>query len=199
MGLAGVVIAGSAFSRTSVRPVAGGPALADAPRAVLPLVIYSDKDDRAGSYIPSGWMGNMTSLEYDDASTEQPHGGVTCIRISYVSTGSWAGLVWQDPANDWGDEPGGYDLTGAKTLTFWARGQKGGEKVEFKLGILGRKTRYPDSASATLGTVRLTSKWKQYAIRIGTKNLSCLKTPFGFVVPGDKKPVTFYLDEIQFE
>jgi hypothetical protein len=49
----------------------------------------------------------------------------------------WGGVVWQHPANDWGDANGGFNLTGAKKLTFWARGEKGGEKVSFEFGLLG--------------------------------------------------------------
>jgi hypothetical protein len=41
----------------------------------------------------------------------------------------WAGLYWQHPDNNWGDEPG-VDLTGAKRISFYARGERGGEIVE---------------------------------------------------------------------
>ena len=47
------------------------------------------------------------------------------MKVKYKAPGNWTGIAWQNPANDWGDLPGGYDLTGAKKLTFWARGEFG--------------------------------------------------------------------------
>src|SRR5712691_9681162 len=44
-----------------------------------------------------------------------------------------AGAYWQDPVNNWRKTPGptGYDLSGFSKLTFWVRGQSGGEVVQF--------------------------------------------------------------------
>jgi hypothetical protein len=38
----------------------------------------------------------------------------------------WMVIYWQQPPNNLGDRKGGYDLTGAKQLSFWARGEVGG-------------------------------------------------------------------------
>jgi len=175
-------------------------AQAQVPKAELPLTVYGDCEDEFDPpYISSGWMGNTDALEYDDCWPTTPHGGQSCIKITYNDTKKWAGIVWQSPADDWGDEPGGYDLTGAKKLTFWARGEKGGEMVEFKLGILGRNKAYPDSAKASLGRVKLPYTWTKYEVDLEGKDLSVIKTGFVFAVAGKKEPITFYLDDIRYE
>ena len=69
----------------------------------------------------------------------------------------WAGVAWQNPANNWGEFDGGYNLTKAKKLSFWARGDKGGEIVEFKLG--GTAANYPDSENLTTGALTLKNEW----------------------------------------
>jgi hypothetical protein len=144
-------------------------------------------------------MGNADAILRDDCWPENTHSGPSCIKITYDDTGNWAGIVWQNPPNDWGDEPGGWDITGAKKLSFWARGEAGGELVEFKLGILGRNKDFPDSGKASLGRVKLSSTWQKYEIPLEGKDLTCIKTGFVWSLAGRKEPITFYLDDIRYE
>jgi hypothetical protein len=200
VALLAVAIAAPAFAQEGGAEAATETAGSGVPKAQLPLTLYANAEDEGEIlYIPSGWMGNFDALQYDDACADKPHSGASCIKISYDAEGKWAGVVWQDPANDWGDEPGGYDLTGAKRLTFWARGDKGGELVEFKMGILSKNKPFHDSSSAALGKIKLTTDWQQYTIPLEGKNLSCVKTPFVFSFAGKKEPITFYLDDIKYE
>ncbi|HIE11509.1 MAG TPA: hypothetical protein EYP62_07840 [Kiritimatiellae bacterium] len=176
------------------------PAEEACPKAVLPLKLYGDCDDEFDPpYIPSGWMGNYEAIERDECCEDNPHSGKYCIKLTYNDVKGWAGIVWQDPPNDWGDEFGGWDISGARRLVFWARGEKGEELVEFKFGILGRNKAYPDSARGSLGRVKLTKEWKEYSIPVEGKDLRCIKTGFVWVVVGRKKPITFYLDDIRWE
>ena len=176
----------------AAKPAAGKP-------AKLPFVIYSDKGSSSNHYAASGSMGNMKAAKVDDGCRSNPHSGTTCIRIEYKDDGDWAGVAWQDPANDWGTAPGGWNLTGAKKLVFWARGDKGGEIAGFKFGILESDKKYPDSATGGLDGVELTTEWKEYSIDLTGKDLSCLKTGFVWTVVGQGKPVVFFLDDIRFE
>jgi hypothetical protein len=171
-----------------------------APKAELPLVLYSNAED-AGElpYVPSGWMGNTDAIEFDDACTDKPHSGESCIKITYNAEGKWGGIVWQSPPDDWGDEPGGFDITGAKKLSFWARGDKGGEMVEFKIGIYPKSKPYHDTGSASLGKIKLSQEWKEYTLDLTGKNLARIKSGFVFSVQGRKEPITFYLDDIKYE
>lgn len=167
-------------------------------KADLPLVLYGDCDeDIAPAYIASGWMGNLDQIEMDQCCDTYPHRGGSCIKVTYNGTGGWAGVVWSDPPNDWGDEPGGWDLTGASNLTVWARGEEGGERVEFKMGILKRK-RYCDSDTATSGRLVLTTAWKPYRIPLEGKDLRCIKSGFVWVVRGRREPLTFYIDDVTY-
>jgi len=172
----------------------------DVPKADLPLKLYGDCEDEFDPpYIPSGWMGNAGGIERDDCWPTNPHSGKSCIKISYIDSGKWGGIVWQNPADDWGEEPGGFDLTGAKKLTFWARGETGGEMVEIKFGILGRNKPYHDSAKGSAGRIKLTPEWKQYEISVEGKDMTCIKTGFVWSLAGKKEPITIYLDDIQYE
>jgi len=164
----------------------------------LPFAIYGD-DVQNSPYIPSGWMGDAGSIAIDPRSTTNPHSSQFCLKCQFKSPTGFGGIAWQNPANDWGDQKGGYNLTGAKKLSFWARGEEGGEVVSFKMGILGKDKNFPDSDHAELPDVALTSDWKQYSIDLSGKDLSCIKTGFVWVLASSGKPVTFYLDNIQYE
>ncbi len=165
----------------------------------LPFTIFEGKGSTNNHYIASGWMGNAQSIKMDEGCTSNPHSSNTCLRVEYSASGDWAGVVWQDPANDWGDQPGGWNLTGAKKLKFWARGEKGGENVTFKFGVLGSDKKHSDSASGDGGATKLTNEWQEYSIDLSGKDLSRIKTGFVWTLPGQGSPVVFFLDDIRFE
>lgn len=168
----------------------------EAVAAELPLVLVGD-GARSG-YVPSGWMGEIKSLTMDEKCTDRPQSGATCTKFEYEYGGGWAGVAWQSPANDWGDLPGGFDLTGAKRLTFWARGARGGERVKFGFGLLGPEKKYGDSAKGEI-EIALSPEWKQYSIGLGRKALQRIKTGFVWTLAGQGRPVTFYLDDVCYE
>jgi len=165
-------------------------------KAKIPFAIFGE--GAVGMpYVWSGWMGKTDAIEMDEKSADNPHSGDTCMKCGFKSPDNFGGIIWQSPANDWGQKPGGYDLSGAKKLTFWARGAEGGEKVKFVIGVIKDK-QFNDSAHAE-ATETLTNDWKQYSINLTGKNLSTIKTGFGWVVGGQRQPVTFYLDDIRYE
>ena len=156
-------------------------------------------------FYPSGWMGDWGDITLDDACTDNPHSEPTCIKITYSAAKSqgkgWAGIYWQYPDSNWGDNPDGRDLTGATKLTFWARGEKGGEKAEFKVGGIDGK--YPDSIQppVSTGVIVLSDKWHQYSIDLTGKDLSHVIGGFCWVTNKNQNPYgcTIYLDDIKFE
>jgi len=166
-------------------------------RVKLPLAVYADNASQI--WIPSGWMGNHEKLQIDSKSTVSPHSGTTCLKIQYKAYEGWVGVAWQHPANDWGEKPGGFDLSGATQLTFWARGKEGGEVIDFGVGILKKDVKYYDTAKAELKGIRLERKWKHYTIDLGNQDLTKIKTPFVWTLGSKGWPITFYLDDIQFE
>ncbi|MFC1667467.1 hypothetical protein ACFL0P_06380 [Candidatus Omnitrophota bacterium] len=169
-----------------------------------PFPIYTDGRSPDNHYVASGYMGDYSDIKVENSHFDNPHAGSTSIQIVYNNKASqgarWCGIYWQNPANNWGDRQGGYDLTGAKKLTFWARGKKGGERVEeFKVG--GISGLYPDSDLAGIGPVLLTPEWKQYEIDLRGKDLSYISGGFAWATNLDVNPegATFYLDDIRYE
>ncbi|WP_145076540.1 glycoside hydrolase family 2 TIM barrel-domain containing protein [Poriferisphaera corsica] len=165
--------------------------------APIPFRIYTDTQPDM-PYQPSGYMGNHSQVQMNEASNQNQNSGATCIEIKYNDPGQWAGVVWQHPYNDWGDKPGGYSLTGAKKLTWYARGAKGGEKIKFGFGLLGMDKTYHDTASFE-SEYTLTDQWMQYSTDLTGKDLSRIKTGFYWVLAGQGAPITFYLDDIKYE
>ena len=181
---------------TGAKPFKGGPF------RTFPL--YTDAKSPDNHYVPSGWMGDYGDLKLDDKYMKDCHSGSTCVQIVYNGKAAqgarWSGIYWQNPPNNWGTRPGGYDLTGAKKLSFWARGDKGGERIEeFKIG--GITGEYADSDVAGIGPVVLTPEWKQYTIDLEGKDLSSISGGFCWATNIDANPegATFYLDDIKYE
>jgi len=186
---------GIAVARVTITEVVPEPE--STPKATPLLVVYGG--EHSGTpYSPTGWMGNMDAIGFDDHCTENPHSGPMCIKLEYKSTGGWAGIAWQNPPNDWGDRNGGRNLTGATKLTFWARGSVGGERVDFFFGAIKPPKPYFDTDTQKISTT-LTTDWKEYTIDLTGKNLTRIKTGFGWSLAGQGRPVTFYLDDIQYE
>jgi len=178
--------------------MAGSARAADVAKATLPLAVY-DEAGGAAPFMASGYMGNNGAIKMTDNATDNPHAGKNCLKVEYTARDNWGGVVWQSPANDWGDAPGGFDLTGAKKLTFWARGDKGSEVVSFSFGLIGKDKKYHDSDKGEQKDVALTREWKQYTIDLAGKDLSCIKTGFCWVLGAKGDPITFYLDDIRYE
>lgn len=169
-----------------------------------PFFVYKDKGSPDNHFIPSGWMGDVSDVTFNDAETDNPHSGSSCIKVIYSAKASggnrWAGIYWQNPANNWGSRKGGFDLTGATYLKFWAKGENGGERIEeFKMG--GLTGDFPDSDTASIGPVILTKEWKEYTIDLRGKDLSYVSGGFCWATNVDVNPsgVTFYLDDIVYE
>jgi hypothetical protein len=190
--------AGGAATAVQSLCVTDAPIASSAKPRKAPLVIYGD-GARATPFAWSGWMGDNAHIALDDKCTDNPHSGATCMKCEFRATSGFAGIAGQNPPNDWGDVPGGIDLSGSRKLTFWARGEAGGEVVSFKVGILGGEKKYPDSDHAELTNVTLTRDWKQYEIDLAGKDLHRIKTGFVWVLDAHGKPTTFYLDDIQYE
>jgi hypothetical protein len=171
----------------------------------LPAVDAIRSIDVTAAFFPSGWMGDIGDITFNDGWIDNPHSGDTCIQINYSANKSngkgWAGIYWQFPENNWGDIPEGRNLTGAKNLTFWARGENGGEKAEFRVGgITGQY--YPDSIQIPVSTgVRVLSRdWKRYEIDLSEQDLSNVIGGFCWVNSMTQNPVgcTIYLDDIKY-
>ena len=172
----------------------------------MPFYIYHGFHSPDNHYAPSGWMGDFNDIRLDDhyKPKDAPADAKTMVRIQYLAQAKqgngWTGIYWQNPPNNWGSKPGGYNLNGAKKLVFKAKGEKGGETVEeFKIG--GMSGDYADSGSAALGPVTLTKDWKEYEISLDGQELSSITGGFCWTITRDHNPdgAVFYLDDIRYE
>lgn len=171
-----------------------------------PFVVYKDRNS-PNRFVPSGYMPTGECLKMDDAFSDNCHEGKTCIKVNYdvvcsAKSRRWAGVYWLNPADNWGERKGGYNLTGAQKLVFWVRGEKGGEQVaEFKIGGVGLNREYPDSDTASIGPVILTKEWRQYSIDLRDKDLSYISGGFAWIANVDSNldTCTFYIDDIHYE
>ncbi|MBN1823957.1 MAG: hypothetical protein JW803_06545 [Endomicrobiales bacterium] len=168
------------------------------------FVVYSDDEAKENHFTPSGWMGDYGDIRINQGWKETVHSGKTSIKLVYTAkmtqNAGWVGVYWQHPASNWGDKKDGFNLTGASRLTFWAKGEEGGETVtEFKVG--GITGEFPDSDSAAIGPVELTKKWQKYSIELEGKDLTNVIGGFCWSASKDDNPngMTIYIDDIQFE
>lgn len=165
-----------------------------------PFYVFRAPNSALNRYAPSGWMGDYEDLFI--AYAHSPQGG--SIKITYLPRGSqgnnWAGIYWQHPANNWGGHNGGFNLLGMHRLTFWARGEEGGEVIGvFKVG--GIRGIYADSDEGQIGPIVLSKEWQRYTIDLQGMDMSHVIGGFAWATgrfdnPG---PITFYLSEIRYE
>ncbi len=155
--------------------------------------------------------------------SENPHTGATAIRCEYEAIGetNFAGFIFMNghlpdhataPRLNFGSVPNaGIDLSGAVTLSFWARGEGGGEKIDFFMGGVGRNAEtgratesFPGSTrrQPSLGnTFSLSREWQRFTIPVGHRDLSYVLGGFGWVADDGNNPTgaIFYVDDIEYE
>ncbi len=166
------------------------------PKAVLPFYVY--KENKELPYAVSGYMGNYKAMSVDVDHTENVHSGKTAIKITYNAVGGWYGIAFQDPANDWGDILGGYDIHGAKTFSFWAKANAWDVKATVGFGLIDKDKPFPDTAKKSMSVV-IDKQWKKYTIKIKREDLSCIRSGFVLFSNGNGSPYEIYIDDIVFE
>lgn len=161
--------------------------------------VFSDAAAGGNHFIPSGYMGDIQSIALDQNWNNNQYSGRNCIKIQVKAPFNWAGVYWQSSENNWGQDPAAYNLSGATALTFYARGEKGGETVQFFAGGINGK--YPDSmAKNSTGLIKLKTTWQLYTIDLRGKDLQHLVGGFGWSMAGKDNPNgdVFYLDQISY-
>lgn len=167
------------------------------PKVELPFVVYDD-GDQPQPYIASGYMGNFDAMEVNLNYKQDVYSGTSAIQIKYNSSKGWYGLAFVDPANDWGDILGGYDISGAKTFSFWAKASIPNVNATIGFGLIEQDKPYPDSTKKSI-EIELTTEWKKYTIKTKNLDLSCIRS--GLVLFSSAKIFSheIYLDEVIFE
>ncbi|APD06318.1 hypothetical protein UJ101_00781 [Flavobacteriaceae bacterium UJ101] len=167
------------------------------PEATLPFYIYKD-DTTILPYLPTAYMGNHKAINVNLDNQEEVHSGKSAIKISYKDNHDWYGVGFVDPANDWGTILGGYDISNAKTFSFWAKTNQTHLKATVGFGLIDKNKPYPDTAKKSKEII-LTDKWKKYTIKTKKLDLSCIRSGFVLFSSSNGFPHEIYIDNIVFE
>ncbi|MBU3912466.1 MAG: hypothetical protein KKE50_00075 [Nanoarchaeota archaeon] len=172
-------------------------------------VVYNEAGSSDNKFEPTGYMGELESIAVERDCKDSPYSGKTCTKIKFSPQAglSWAGVYWQYPINNWGDYPG-YEMKDVSKLTFWARGDNGNEKAEFKVGGINRDfhkdstKKYGDSfGPKSTSIINLTKEWKKYEIDLKREDLRSIIGGFCWTANAIQNPrgCKIYLDNIIFE
>ena len=159
------------------------------------LYVYKDFSDSMNHFTQKSMMWGKSQSRVKDPDENcktKPHSGTSCIKYTHATNvNDWGGWEFYNGGGK------GLDLTGATELRFWARGNTGGEIIDFFVaGGSGDKTR-----AISKNSIKLTKKWKQYAISLRGANLSNVHRGFGYAIDYAKNrrsKTVFYLDDIRF-
>jgi hypothetical protein len=135
----------------------------------------------------------------------------TCYAVTYHpqplmagAATTWAGFYWQYPDNNWGALAPLTIASGAKDVSFYAKGMAGGESITFEAGgiqnTVSAATPYTDSFNITM-TFKLTTTWTKYTLPMtGLTYAGGVLGGFAWVasVP-NTNPVTFFIHGIVWE
>jgi hypothetical protein len=197
------------------------------PRIILTLSLFvmvitaygQDKDyfDIGNRFIPAGYMGCTNQIVIEQACKIKPKTPPLCYKISWTQpcNANWAGVYWTNSADEsganWGQSIGtNLSKFGFKRISFWARGENGGEVVEFGCGGIDKTSdpskiyKYKDSFQKTFiegKMIVLEKDWIQYTIDL--KDLDLSSVIGGFYWSANQNSnlsgLVFYLDDIRFE
>lgn len=174
------------------------------PITQFPFTVYDEYTATGQHFVPSLWQGDATRVTLDPQCTVQPHSGQYCTRITYnpQRNSDWTTVAWLNPESGGGDRPG-YTFLGVSRLTFWARGNLGGEVGYFGVGTYDDSKPYVDSLRTRMDGFGLTSSWRKYYTDIPGAPANIESVISGFywqVYSSDTPPAgTIYIDDIQFE
>lgn len=185
------------------------------------LPVYDDVSSAGNHFVAIAKIPSATApVDLDGSWAINPLSGATAIRNQFTAGTGFGGIYFQNgllaadgkTIPQFGDTPNaGVSITGVSKLTFWARGDAGGEQIEFFALGVGRNAAtgaptnpFPDSSPRVPGVgtrTTLTTNWQQYTINLTGRNTSYVLGGFAWVADDVHNPsgATFYLDEIQYE
>jgi hypothetical protein len=126
------------------------------------------------------------------------YSGKSAIKIKYKENYDWYGIGFVDPANDWGDILGGYDISGARTFSFWAKSNIPNVNATIGFGLIDNNKPFPDSSKKSI-EIKLTTTWKKYTIKTKNLDLSCIRSGLVLFSSANGFKHEIYLDDVVFE
>ncbi|HEY2515180.1 MAG TPA: hypothetical protein VGI39_30145 [Polyangiaceae bacterium] len=169
-------------------------------------------------FVPSGFMGDtptdFNAVKMSSAATACPSRAMgaqgSCYSVNWTPAPisgqktAWVGVYWQYPGNNWGGKPGKDIAAGATKVTFSAMGGAGGEALQFLAGGVNvsggnASLTYADTFTAK-AQVTLTNAWADYEVDLTGDTYSQVIGAFAWTMTtGATDPVTFYIDNIQWQ
>lgn len=152
------------------------------------------------NFIPSGYMGDVKNISIVLYHTDDSRPDSICTKITLTPGDSgWGGVYWQYTENNWCKDF--INLSKFKKLTFYVRGDIGGEVVKFKIG-----QRCGDSYVSNDIIRKINNEWTQVVIDLQGKDLSRISGVFCWFAAIRDCPkclsrgyLQFYLDDVQLE
>ncbi|MCA9514386.1 MAG: hypothetical protein KC635_05545, partial [Myxococcales bacterium] len=155
----------------------------------LPFAI--DDYYAASGYFPAGEATNIATAACPSRAGDEVG---LCHGFTWTpGAGDFAGVWWQYPEGNWGDDPGLAVPAGAKAITFWAWGASGGETVKFVSGYAS------DGFERDTGEITLTTTPTEYTLVLDGATYTDIAGGFGWVATGAAggAAVTLYVDDIE--
>jgi hypothetical protein len=177
------------------------------------FTVYSERLSAANHFVPSAWYNGSANMTVDEASTDAPYRGSTCVKITWNGQAGADGWKWNGVAWEWpqgriahpNEVLQGFNLSGARNLQFMVRAGEPGLKLKFVFG-------HPKDSCGEVnvpggdfqGYVSVPTNWTRMTIPV-PQGASMTNVTIGFGVffndthdPG-QPGVTFYLDDIEYD
>lgn len=160
-------------------------------------------------FAASGYYNEAGGKIVDDASCPTRAGGKrgTCHHITYTpaaSTGGYAGILWQYPANNWpgpAQLPGYVIPTGYTRVQFWAWGAVGGEVLNFSaLDSYKGGDGYDNGTKRSAASpITLTTTPTLYTVGVaGNYGAAGVATAFAWDLGSATHANQFYIDDLVY-
>ncbi len=144
--------------------------------------------------------GDADRIQVNDQCADRGRPGDTdghCICVTATrGPSAWGAVFWETRRETGVRRP--VTLRGATKVTFWARGERGGEKVHFHLGGVAASELLQPGEPA-----ELSDSWQRFELELKDRKLEQITGLFGvrWRCAGGQNPegVKLYLDDIRYE
>lgn len=168
--------------------------------AVSEFYIYKNNEPDTNHFLSVAKTGDFENLIHESYNLSALSEDGNCIKISYtpceIDKHNWTSISWMVSDTE---KENAYDLQGAKRIAFYAKGEEGGETVQFDSGAISYENGHLSGGST--GAVVLSGEWREYSIDLDGADLSLTKIGFSCTINKFDNPqgAVIYLDEIKYE
>ncbi|MDP2181944.1 MAG: carbohydrate binding domain-containing protein [Actinomycetota bacterium] len=154
-------------------------------------------------FAPAAWVGDREDVSFDEHWRAEYRSAPDCARCVYAPGDSqelgWAGIGWVDVM--YPQYSVGVDLSKIDRLSFWIKGDEGGEQVEFRVGGTEDDNAQP---SCSTGVISLSRAWQEVSIPLDiTSELHLDRVFSGFMWLASERDnpsgCSFLIDDVRLE